>query len=138
MVWCRRGARPNPTRAVAAGPIHVYGDHGAKKENGRIMATKVIIQHPINGLTKNGYFGYSWTYLFFGWWVPLFRGELGVAALHLLFSIFTLGIWQFVVSFLYNKQYMTRMLEKGYILKDAEGTMSAARIRLGIADLRSA
>lgn len=99
------------------------------------MATKVVIQHPSNGLTKNGYFGYSWTYLFFGWFVPLFRGELGVAALHLLFSIFTFGIWQIIVSFLYNKQYMTRMLEKGYVLKDAEPTMAQARIALGVAQV---
>lgn len=97
------------------------------------MATKVIIQHPVNGLTKNGYFGFSWTYLIFGWWVPLFRGELGVAALHLLFTLCTLGFWQLIVSFLYNKQYMTRMLEKGYILKDTEDVMSKARISLGIA-----
>lgn len=99
------------------------------------MATKVIIQHPVNGLTKNGYFGFSWTYLIFGWWVPLFRGELGVAALHLLFTLCTFGFWQLIVSFLYNKQYMTRMLEKGYILKDTEDVMSKARISLGIARL---
>ena len=97
------------------------------------MAKKVIIQHPVNGLTKNGYYGYSWTYLFFGWLVPLFRGELGVAALHMLFTAFTLGLWQIIVSFLYNKQYMTRMLEKGYALKDTEQVMADARIKLGIA-----
>ena len=67
-----------------------------------------MIQHPASGLIKNGYFGYSWTYLFFGWFVPLIRGELGIAALHLIFSIVTLGIWQFILSFIYNKQYMTR------------------------------
>jgi hypothetical protein len=99
------------------------------------MATKVVIQHPTSGLTKNGYFGFSWTYFFFGWFVPLIRGELGVAALHLLFSIFTFGIWQMIVSFLYNKQYMTRMLEKGYVLKDAEPTMAQARIALGVAQV---
>lgn len=99
------------------------------------MATKVIIQHPVNGLTKNGYFGYSWTYLFFGWFVPLFRGELGVAALHLFFTMFTFGIWQVIVSFIYNKQYMTRMLEKGYLLKDQPDLMAQARLQLGIADL---
>jgi hypothetical protein len=99
------------------------------------MATRVIIQHPINGLTKKGYFGYSWTYLFFGWFVPLFRGELGVAALHLLFTMFTFGLWQLIVSFIYNRQYMTRMLEKGYLLKDTEAVMAQARMKLGIADL---
>jgi hypothetical protein len=99
------------------------------------MATRVTIQHPVNGLTKNGYFGYSWTYLFFGWFVPLFRGELGVAALHLFFTMFTFGIWQIIVSFIYNRQYMTRMLEKGYALKDNESVMAEARVSLGIADL---
>ena len=83
------------------------------------MATGVIIQNPNNGLTRIGYFGFSWTYLFFGWWVPLIRGELGVAALHLLFTICTFGLWQLIVAFLYNKQYMVRMLEKGYVLKAA-------------------
>ena len=99
------------------------------------MASSVIIQHPANGLTKTGYYGYSWTYLFFGWFVPLIRGELGVAALHLLFSIVTFGFWQLIVSFMYNKQYMTRMLEKGYVLKDTEATMAAARAKLGIAEI---
>ncbi len=97
------------------------------------MAKKVIIQHPVNGLTRNGYYGYSWTYLFFGWLVLLFRGELGVAALHMLFTLFTFGLWQLIVSFLYNKQYMTRMLEKGYVLKDSEQTMAEARACLNIA-----
>lgn len=97
------------------------------------MATKVMIQHPATGLTKNGYFGFSWTYLFFGWWVPLVRGELGVAALHLLFTLITFGFWQIIMAFLYNRQYMTRMLEKGYVLKDTEETMAKARIALNIA-----
>ena len=30
------------------------------------MATSVIIKHTASGLTKKGYYGYSWTYLFFG------------------------------------------------------------------------
>ncbi|MEN9985355.1 MAG: hypothetical protein RI925_857 [Pseudomonadota bacterium] len=98
------------------------------------MATEVIIQHPSSGLTKTGYYGFSWTYFFFGWFVPLVRGELGVAALHLLFSLFTIGIWQLIVCFLYNKQYMTRMLEKGYVLKDTEENMAKARRALGVVE----
>jgi hypothetical protein len=97
------------------------------------MATRVLIQDPKTNLVKNGYFGFSWTYLFFGWWVPLIRGELGVAALHLLFTAVTFGLWQFIVAFLYNKQYMTRMLEKGYVLNDNPAVMEQARLKLGIA-----
>ena len=101
------------------------------------MASKVMIQHPANGLTRTGFYGFSWTYLLFGWWVPLIRGELVVAALHLIFTVLTIGIWQIIVAFLYNKQFMIRMLEKGYVLKDSEHVMSAARAKLGIADLRA-
>lgn len=101
---------------------------------GGCVAKKVIIQHPVTRITKNGYFGFSWTYMFFGWCVPMFRGELGVAALHFLFTCITFGLWQIFLPFLYNKQYMIRMLEKGYVLKDDERIMADARIALGIAD----
>ena len=68
--------------------------------------------------------------------MPLIRGELGVAALHLLFSAVTFGLWQLIMSFLYNKQYMTRMLEKGYVLRDTDETMTKARLSLGLAEVR--
>ena len=96
------------------------------------MATAVIIKHPNSGMIKIGYYGFSWTYLFFGWFVPLFRGELGVAALHMLFSIITLGLWQIIVAFLYNRQYMTRMFMTGWVLEDSEGNNEMAAQRLGV------
>lgn len=97
------------------------------------MARKVMLQHPQSGLVRKGYFGFSWTFLFFGWWVPLFRGELGAAALHLLFTLATFGLWQLILAFLYNRQFMLRMLEKGYVLADQPDVMAAARAALGIA-----
>ena len=84
-------------------------------------------------MTKTGYYGFSWTYLFFGFLVPVFRGELFVGALHLLFTIFTAGIWQVVMAFLYNKQYMTRMLtEKGWVLDGSPNENELAKKSLGI------
>lgn len=97
------------------------------------MATKVLIKHPQSNLVQNGYVGFSWTYLFFGWFVPLFRGELGVAALHLLFSFVTAGLWQLIVCFLYNKQYMTRKLLAGWVLADTAEKNFLASVKLGIA-----
>ena len=38
------------------------------------MADSVMIKHASSGLVKSGKYGFSWTYLFFGWLVPLFRG----------------------------------------------------------------
>ena len=98
------------------------------------MATRVLMRRPSSGLIKKGYFGFSWTYLFFGWLVPLFRGELVVAALHLFFTILTLGIWQIITAFLYNRQFMTRQLEKGYELYDELIIMKLARMKIGITD----
>jgi hypothetical protein len=97
------------------------------------MAKRVQLIQPETGLMKSGYYGFSWTFLFFGWFVPVFRGELLIGLLHLVITVVTFGLWQVIIAFLYNKQYMTRMLEKGYVLNDTEGVNDAARRKLGIA-----
>ncbi len=95
------------------------------------MARTVIMKNPQNGLLKKGFFGFSWTYFFFGWFVPLFRGELGVAALHLLFSLLTFGLWQIIFCFLYNKQYTTRLIADGFKFADRSDVNQAAAVALG-------
>lgn len=97
------------------------------------MATAVMIKHAPSGLTRKGYYGFSWTYLFFGWFVPVFRGELGVGALHFLFSVVTFGLWQLIVCFIYNRQFMTRMLTSGWVLADTEANNAVAALALGVA-----
>ena len=99
------------------------------------MAKRVQLIQPETGLMKSGYYGFSWTFLFFGWFVPIFRGELFISLLHFFITIVTFGLWQVIIAFLYNKQYMTRMLEKGYVLNDTEAKNEAARLKLGIARL---
>ncbi|MBK1870149.1 hypothetical protein JHL16_27545 [Aestuariivirga sp. YIM B02566] len=90
------------------------------------------MKNPATGQIKTGFFGFSWTYFFFGWWVPLLRGELGVAALHLLFSIVTLGIWQIIVSFMYNRQYTSRLIEAGYRFFDSPEVNQKAAEYIGV------
>jgi len=97
------------------------------------MAKRVQLIQPETGLMKSGYYGFSWTFMFFGWFVPIFRGELFISILHFVITIVTFGLWQVIIAFLYNKQYMTRMLEKGYVLNDSEEVNEAARLKLGIA-----
>ena len=97
------------------------------------MAKRVALIHPQTGLMKSGFYGFSWTFLFFGWFVPLFRGELMIALLHFTITVITIGLWQIIFAFLYNKQYTTRLLEKGYVLNDTEEVNEEARQRLGIA-----
>ena len=97
------------------------------------MAKKVALIHPQTGLMKSGFYGFSWTFLFFGWFVPLFRGELMIALLHFTITVITIGLWQIIFAFLYNKQYTTRLLEKGYVLNDSAEVNEEARQKLGIA-----
>jgi hypothetical protein len=88
--------------------------------------------HPSSGLRKSGFVGYSWTYFFFGFFVPIFRGEIGIGALHLILSFVTFGIFQLIMPFLYNKQYSTRLLVNGWILNDTEEINKFAQKKLGI------
>ena len=96
------------------------------------MAKRVALIHPQTGLLKSGFYGFSWTFLFFGWFVPLFRGELMIALLHFTITVITIGLWQIIFAFLYNKQYTTRLLEKGYVLNDSAEVNEEARQKLGI------
>ena len=82
------------------------------------MATPIQIKHPATGLTQQAYYGYSWTFLFFGFLVPLIRGETLKAALHFFLGMCSLCLFNIVYSFFYNKHYMTRKLLDGWVLAD--------------------
>ena len=96
---------------------------------------KVLVKHEQSGLQKNGYVGYSLTYYFFGWLVPIIRGEIGIGVLHLVLTVVSLGVFQFLVMpFLYNKQYMTRLLTNGWQLNGDDESNAYAKRKLGIAN----
>ena len=93
---------------------------------------KINLKHTNSSLNKPGYIGYCWTYFFFSFFVPIFRGEILIGVLHLIFSIVTFGLFQLVIPFLYNKQFTSRMLTSGWELSDTEENMQVARLKLGI------
>lgn len=92
----------------------------------------VRIFHADSGLVKTGYIGYSWTYLLFGWFVPLVRGELGIGLLHLFITLVSAGLSQLIFPFLYNRQYMNRMLTSGWRLDASDPNYELAKRVLGI------
>jgi hypothetical protein len=93
----------------------------------------ILLKHAQSGLTKNGYVGYAWTYLIFGWLVPIVRGEIGIGLMHLVLTFISFGLFQVVMPFLYNKQYTTRLLTSGWQLYDTEERNKLAKLKLGIA-----
>ena len=87
---------------------------------------KTVLKHEDSGLTKAGFVGFCWTYFFFGFFVPIFRGEIGIGALHFLFSVVTFGLFQLIMPFLYNKQYTSRLLVSGFKLDETDSNYEIA------------
>ena len=77
---------------------------------------KIKVKHNESGILKHCFVGYSWTYFFFGFFVPIFRGEISIGVFHLIFSVVTFGVFQLIMPFLYNKQYSSRLLTNDWVL----------------------
>lgn len=67
-----------------------------------------------NGMIKQCKVGFSWTTLFFGLFVPLFRGDWKWFLIFIIASCLTFCISNIVFCFIYNKIYINSLLEKGY------------------------
>lgn len=66
------------------------------------------------GVTKQVKVGFSWTMLFFGVFVPLFRGDIKWFLITLLIGLLTAGLSWLVFPFFYNKVYLEDLLNSGY------------------------
>ncbi len=104
------------------------------------MAVRIRMKHPDTGVTKEGFYGFSWTSLFFGGFPALFRGDFVSAAIVIILwavlTVFTFGIGSFVLgiawAFLYNKRYTLSLVEKGYQFDDIPERVAEAKAKLGI------
>lgn len=90
------------------------------------MDMKVNFKNEQTNQFKQTKLGFSWTMLFFGVFVPLFRGDWKWFLVSLVIEIFTAGLAWFVFPFFYNKIYINELLEKGFVPAD-EVTESALR-----------
>lgn len=105
------------------------------------MATPVEMKHKQSGILKTGYYGFSWTSLFFGGLPALIRGDiaygLGVLLAGLLFGAFSAGLLWFVIglvwAFIYNKNYTHRLLQNGYEFNDTPDRVADAKRALRVA-----
>ena len=78
----------------------------------------IHLKQPTTGAYKQVPTGFSWTSLFFGCFVPLFRGDVLWLIIALPLSIFTAGLFWLVFPFIYNKIYIKSLLDKGYAPAD--------------------
>jgi len=63
--------------------------------------------------------GFSWTTLFFGIFVPLFRGDWKYFFITMLLALFTFGLSWFVIPFFYNRWYQKELFDNGFIIIDS-------------------
>lgn len=96
------------------------------------MAKKISLQHRESGLTQNGFYGFSWTFLFFSGFVSYRRGEPAQGFAHLALTVITSGIWNIIFSFFYNRRFMKRKLANGWNLVGTDTEIRAAENALGI------
>ncbi|WRA05420.1 HrgC protein [Helicobacter pylori] len=77
-----------------------------------MVATTISLKK--DNLIKKGLVGFSWTTFFFGFFVPIIRGDARWAIVMVVVTLFTFVLSNIVFAFIYNKQYTTKLLESGY------------------------
>ena len=105
------------------------------------MATSIKLMHKESGIVKDGYYGFSWTTLFFGFFPALFRGDfitfIGGVIISIMIGFMTLGIGAFFIglvwAFMYNKYYTRKLIERGYAFAGSDMENVVAASALGIA-----
>lgn len=89
------------------------------------MTTQITMKHD-SGVTKTAYEGFSWTGLFFGWCVPLLRGDMkwfliSVVVALINYGLCTIGIgvatsfiWWILFAVKYNEWQKNDLLLAGF------------------------
>ena len=104
------------------------------------MATRIALKHKDTGIVKDGYYGFSWTTLLFGFLPCLFRADfitfIGGFVVSMIIAFFTLGFGALFINivwaFMYNKYYTRKLLERGYVFASSDGDNSLAASALGV------
>ena len=104
------------------------------------MAKDIYLRHQ-TGLVKTGYYGYSWTTLFFGPFPALFRGDFKWFLVVLLATIIILPVtgpfaplFWLVWAFFYNRIYTRDLIQSGYVFnpQDDPTRIQEAKAALGV------
>ena len=105
------------------------------------MATRLPMHHPQTGILKDGFYGFSWTTLFFGFFPALFRSDfltfIGGVLISVLVGVNSFGFGTLLINvvwaFMYNRYYTRKLLEQGYRFHADAGEAALASAALGVA-----
>ena len=90
------------------------------------------------GLSKNCPTGFSWTTLFFGFFVPIVRGWYLYAAVFFALAMITAGLSMIVYPFIINKHYATYLIEHGYTPVSDDGVQRTQEMGVAFSPVGSA
>ena len=96
------------------------------------MAEVVMLKNKDSGVVRKGLYGFSWTSFFWGFFVPLFRGDLKHTVVWFLAWFFTFGVSNIIQAFIYNKMYTKALMDRGYQFFDSEARVALAKSSLGV------
>ncbi len=83
-----------------------------------VGGTPVYLKNYDSGLSKVVRPGFSFTYLFFGFFTPLIRGHIGAFLLALAIDFFTIFMGRVIFAFFINKLYIDYLCNNGYVVID--------------------
>lgn len=90
----------------------------------------VTLRQKDSGLIIKAPTGFSWTSLFFGWFVPAFRGDYKWVFVWIGLAIVSFGFSWLIIPFVYNKGFIRRTMEKGYSPADDKSMILLAEMGL--------
>jgi len=79
---------------------------------------KITLKHKDSGVIKTAPTGFSWTTFFFGCFPAFIRGDIKWGIIMFGLAFLTFGVSWLVFPFIYNKQYIKGLMEKGYVPAD--------------------
>jgi len=82
---------------------------------------KIVFEHPVTKEIKETPVGFSWSTLFLGVFVPIYRGDWKWAIIMSLSGLITFGVSWIFFPFIYNKLYIKELIHKGYKVKEVLG-----------------
>ena len=96
------------------------------------IAQNIRLRHAQSGVITTGFYGFSWTTLFFSGFPAIFRGDLITGVIVLILSASSFWLVAIIWAFLYNRVYTTRLLERGYVFDDDPEKVREAKRALRI------
>jgi len=92
----------------------------------------IYFENPHSGSIKEAPVGFSWTVLFFGFFPPLFRGDMKWAVILFILALITWGLSGLVFMFLYNKLYIKDLIGAGYKVKSFSPEVSEEQVSVDL------